>query len=91
MTNFPDDVIPEGMGPFIQALIEGRVKQFVLVVELDDGSIMDCMPRIDEEGCDHYRMLGAIESVKRDYMRLFIDSRWEYADRPAGDDDGEEG
>ena len=71
------DVLPEPMGQIIKAMIEGRVRQFVFVAEMEDGSVVNCTPTLGAD-FDRYRLLGALEVAKRDYMRLFIDSRVEY-------------
>lgn len=75
-----DDVLPESVAPLVQAIIEGRVKQMCIIVELDDGNFMDCYPVIDDE-CNRYSMLGAIEVLKRDYMRTHIESRIQYVEQ----------
>lgn len=72
-----DDVIPPQIAPLLKALLEGRVKQMVVIAEMDDGAIMDAFPIIDDKA-NRFAMLGAIETVKRDYMRCELQSRVEY-------------
>lgn len=71
------DVIPAEVKPLVQLLLEGRVKQMVVIAEMDNGNILDCFPILDETA-NRYAMVGAIENLKRDYMREQIQSRTTY-------------
>lgn len=71
------DVIPAEVKPLVQLLLEGRIKQMVVIAELDNGNILDCFPILDDSA-HRYAMVGAIENVKRDYMREHIQSRTTY-------------
>jgi hypothetical protein len=83
--NLPDseilDVIPEEIKPIVKLLLEGRIKQMVVIAELDDGNILDCYPVLDDSA-HRYAMVGAIENLKRDYMRSHIQSRVPYVEEP---------
>jgi hypothetical protein len=74
-----EGVIPEEIAPLVEALIEGRVKQFAAVAELDDGTVIDAFPVLDETA-NRMVMVGALEVVKRDYMRIHVRSRVEYVE-----------
>lgn len=69
--------MPEEVSALVTALLEGRVKQMLLIVELEDNKIMD-MFKIIAPDSNRYSMLGAIEVVKRDYMREQTQARIEY-------------
>lgn len=71
--------IPEQLKPLIQGIIEGKVLQFALIVELDDGAIMDCYPQLDDKA-NSYAMLGAITALERDFLRSRIASRVQYVE-----------
>ena len=77
------DAIPPEAAPLIRGLIEGTIKQMVVIFETSDGNFCDCFPILDDD-CNRYAMLGAIEVLKRDYMRSQIEARVNYA--PAEDD-----
>lgn len=70
--------LPQEAQEFVRMLIEGQVKQFIVVAELNEGLMFDQIEILDDDA-DRFRMLGGIESVKRDYMREVIESRVEYA------------
>lgn len=70
--------LPQEAQEFVRMLIEGQVKQFIVVAELNEGLMFDQIEFLDDDA-DRFRMLGGIESVKRDYMREVIESRVEYA------------
>jgi DNA-binding FrmR family transcriptional regulator len=82
--DIPQIVIPDTIPPEIrlplQMMIEGRVKQIALVIEDDEGCIHDMYSRIDGQG-SAFAMVGALENLKRDYMRRHIESRIKYAER----------
>ncbi len=79
-----EGVLPEQVAPLVQAIIEGRVKQMCLIVEMADGCFMDCYPILDD-GCNRFAMVGAIEVLKRDYMRTHIQSRVNYVEQDEED------
>lgn len=82
-----EGAVPPEVAPPVQALLEGRVKQCVIIFEDSNGDFLDCYPILDDNA-SRLAMLGAIETVKRDYMRSEIDSRvrYEYAQ---DDEDGD--
>lgn len=76
--------LPDEVRDLVGFLIEGRVKQLVFVAELDDCQVLDAIFTQDER-CNRYVMVGALEVLKRDYMRGEIRSRIEYVEAD-GDD-----
>ena len=74
--------LPEQLRDFVAAVLDGRVKQYALLAELDSGVADQFV--VLEEGADMLRMLGALEVLKRDYMRCHIESRINYVE-----DDGD--
>lgn len=76
--------LPDEVRGLVGFLIEGRVKQLVFVAELDDCQVLDAIFTQDER-CNRYVMVGALEALKRDYMRGEIRSRIEYVEAD-GDD-----
>lgn len=85
------DVLPDEIKPIVAELLSGRIRSMAVVFETVDGNVGDAW-FLDVDGADNsnrYTLLGAIEGLKRDYMRAEIESRVEY--RPVFfDDDGEE-
>lgn len=73
------DALPEPLKPIINMLIEGRIKTLIVIAEDSDKNISD-MYRLDMDGgkSNKYAVLGAIEALKRDFMRTHIESRIEY-------------
>lgn len=71
------DAMPPEVARLVKYLIEGRVKQLIVIAELDDGTVLDGM-KIIEGDANRYVMVGALESAKRDYMRANIQARIEY-------------
>ena len=82
------NVLPEELNWFINALLEGRIKGFVIVAEEADGSIADQIV-LDNNGghANTYALIGALECVKRDLMRIAVDSRIEYKEIEDYDDE----
>lgn len=78
------DVLPPEVAPLVQALLEGRVKQVAIIAELENGVFMDCYPILDPRS-NRLAMIGAIDVLKRDYMREEIQSRVDY--EPRNEDD----
>lgn len=71
------NALPEEARLLVQMIIEGRVKQFALIIEDENGCFYDNFPTLDDSA-SKMGMIGALEVLKRDYMRCFIDSRVEY-------------
>jgi hypothetical protein len=69
--------MPEQVRELVNALIEGRVKQLALIMEMTDATIIDCF-QIIEADASRFAMVGAIEILKRDYLRCQVQSRKEY-------------
>jgi len=75
------DVLPDEIKPLVSLLLEGKIRSMAVVFETNDSDVGDAwFLDIDSES-NRYTLLGAIEALKRDYMRLEIESRLEY--RPA--------
>lgn len=77
--------MPEEVRELVQALIEGRVKQMLFIAEMQEGTIAD-MFKIIDQNANRFTMVGAIESMKRDYMRAQIQPRIEYVERTDKED-----
>lgn len=80
------DAIPPEVAPLIKGLLEGTIKQMVVIFEDADGNFHDCFPVLDDN-CSRLAMLGAMDVVKRDYMRAHVEARIEYAEIDPDDDD----
>lgn len=78
--------MPEQVRELVQALIEGRVKQMLIIAEMREGTVFDGFHIIDDDA-NRYTMLGALETLKRDYMRAQIQPRIEYQEKDQDDDD----
>lgn len=72
--------LPEEAQFLVRMLLEGRVKQMAFVVESDKGKIFD-MFKVIEDSANIHAMVGALELVKRDYMRVHVSSRIEYQEK----------
>lgn len=82
--------LPEELLPVIDDIVAGKVRSLIVLVELDDGEIGD-LYSLDMDGSPSNRLavLGAIEHLKRDFMRDQIESRVRYVETRDDDDDGE--
>ena len=82
--------MPEELLPVIDDIVAGRVRSLVLLVELDDGEWGD-LYSLDMNGSRSNRLavLGAIENLKRDFMRDQLESRVSYLEA-RGDEENEE-
>lgn len=72
------DVLPQGLRDFIADYLSGNVRQFILVVETNEKMMASMIHFVDDETSDVYAMIGALEVVKRDYMRQEVESLVEY-------------
>lgn len=79
-----DGVLPPEIAPIVQAIIEGRIAQIVLAAETTDGTILSAFPTLDDQRVNRFAMIGALDVLKRDYMREHIQARIEY--EPRADD-----
>lgn len=87
LTETSFDVLPEEIKPLVFLLLEGKIRSMAVVFETDDGRVGDAW-FVDIEGdSNRYTLLGGIEALKRDYMRLEIESRQEYFPVIEDDDD----
>jgi hypothetical protein len=77
--------MPEQVKELVNALIEGRVRQLALIVETTEGTVMDCF-QIIESNANRFTMVGAIEILKRDYLRAQVQSRVEYQEKTDEDE-----
>lgn len=71
--------LPNEIRELVAALIEGTVKTLIVIAEIQGDSFMDAV-YVDMDGGTSNRLatLGAIEVVKRDFMREEIESTREY-------------
>jgi hypothetical protein len=78
--------IPDEVKVIVQLLIEGRIKQLIVIAEIEDGKFLDGVFIQQPNDCNRYAMIGALDVSKRDYMRMEIQSRVPYLE-PGMDDD----
>lgn len=89
-----ESALPDEVKTLVGLLLEGRVKSLIIVAELqEDSGFMEGI-FVDMEGSysNRYAVIGALESVKRDFMRMEVESRVDYVepgDLIFGDDDDE--
>lgn len=74
----PSSAIPVEIRHFLKAILEGDMLQYVLVYENQNKIIVDDHCIFDDESANCYAMIGALECMKRDYMRMNTISRIEY-------------
>lgn len=86
------DAMPEEVKLIVAGLIEGTIKSLVIIAEMQDGDFSDGYYVDMNDGKSHrMAILGAMETLKRDFMREEIESRREYVGLddiipPAGDE-----
>ena len=81
--------LPQEVGLIVKLLIEGRLSDLVIVARTADGNYIDgIFSGIDEHESDTFGVLGALQVVQRDWMRMHIVGRVEYAETDT-EDDGE--
>jgi len=87
------ETMPEAVRDLMRDLLEGRVRQYAIVAELDDGNIGVGFHVVNEQDLNVYTMLGAIETLKRDYMDMEVPGILDvYQDmQDQGEDDDLEG
>lgn len=80
--------LPPELEPVIEGLINGEIISIALVTEYQDGHVGDlfCLNMNDGQS-NIYAVLGAIETVKRDFMRAHIESRIPYVETEDLEDD----
>ena len=84
------DALPQEVGVIVKLLIEGLLTDLVIVGRTADGKYIDgIFSGIDEHESDTFGMIGALQVVQRDWMRMHIVGRVEYAETDTEDDDGE--
>lgn len=84
------DALPQEVGLIVKLLIEGRLSDLVIVARTADGNYIDgIFSGIDAHESDTFGVLGALQVVQRDWMRMHIVGRVEYAETDTEDDDGE--
>lgn len=96
-TNLVPDIIgssamPPELRELVGDLIEGRVRTLLFVAELTDGQADGIYVNIDGHDTNTLAIIGALEVLKRDFMRAYTASRVEYVsfDDVIDDDDGEQ-
>lgn len=87
LQNAEANPVPEELRPIIERVLSGEVKSIVVLIEEQDGGVGDLFC-LDMNGgqSNVYAVLGAIEALKRDFMRAVVESRVPYHE--AQDDDG---
>ena len=91
------DAVPEDLKMAMAGLIDGSIKSLIIIAEYQDGSFMDGYSvDINDGKSNTAAMIGAIEILKRDFMREEIKSRREYVGiddvlKAKGDDESEAG
>jgi ABC-type phosphonate transport system ATPase subunit len=72
------EAVPNEVKPLVAGLLSGQIKSLAVVFETIDGDVGDAWFLDIDDNSNRYTLLGAIESLKRDYMRCEIESRLEY-------------
>lgn len=71
--------LPDEVKEVVAGLIEGTIKSLVIIAEMQDGQYLEGIFNDMDGGQSHkYGMIGALESIKRDWQRMFVESRIEY-------------
>lgn len=71
--------LPEEVGLIVKLLIEGSLTDLVIVARTASGDYIDgIFSGIDEHESDTFGIVGALEMVKRDWMRMHVQGRVEY-------------
>lgn len=94
-THIDASPLPDEVKELVSGLLEGRVKTLIVVAELQDNDFLEgIFVDLDGNTSHRYAVIGAIESVKRDFMRMEVESRVEYLELDdisiRSDDDDEE-
>lgn len=80
--------IPEQLMPIIEGIISGEVVSLVCLIETRDGDIGDLFELNMNDGESNlYAVLGALEALKRDFMRIHVESRVPYVEPEEHDND----
>ena len=83
------DALPQEVGVIVKLLIEGLLTDLVIVGRTADGKYIDgIFSGIDEHESDTFGMIGALQVVQRDWMRMHIIGRVDYVETDQ-EDDGE--
>ena len=82
ISNMQADALPDEVKTLVVNLLEGRIKSLIIIAELQDQAGFLEGVFVDMEGGDsnRYAVIGALESVKRDFMRMEVDSRVDYVE-----------
>lgn len=81
--------IPEEVGLVVKLLIEGNLTDLVIIARTADGKYIDgIFSGIDGNESDTFGVLGALQVVQRDWMRMHVQGRVDYVEAEQ-EDDGE--
>jgi len=80
ISNMQADALPDEVKALVVNLLEGRVKSLIIIAELQDQTGFLEGVFVEREGGESncYAVIGALESVKRDFMRMEVESRVDY-------------
>lgn len=68
--------LPPALDALINAIVEGRVKQFAFVAVMTDDEIFEAFPIVEGPGV--LTLLGGLEVLKREILRVQCESRVKY-------------
>lgn len=72
--------LPEELVPIINGIINGDIVSLAVIVEDQEGHMGDMwVTDLNDGETNRFAMLGALENLKRDFMRAEIESRVPYA------------
>ena len=82
ISNMQADALPDEVKTLVVNLLEGRIKSLIIIAELQDQAGFPEGVFVDMEGgeSNRYAVIGALESVKRDFMRMEVESRVDYVE-----------
>ena len=82
ISNMQADALPDEVKTLVVNLLEGRVKSLIIIAELQDqaGFLEGVFVDMEGGGSNRYAVIGALESVKRDFMRMEVESRVDYVE-----------
>ena len=84
--------LPDEVQLLVKLLIEGRVNDLIIIARVDENTFVEgIFEDVNDSGSGNvYGVLGAIEAIKRDWMRATVDSRVPYVEPDELIDDEED-
>ena len=81
LSKMQESVLPEEVKTLVSLLLEGQVKTLIISAELQENEFMEGI-FVDMDGgeSNRYAVIGSMESVKRDFMRMECGSRVDYVE-----------